>query len=53
MKVSGFFSFAKNMSKGIDKNLSKILSVKYSQKILDHTEQSVKDVLKASPTRAI
>ena len=36
VKGSGFLSFAKNMGKIILKNLSKNLSVKYSQKFLDH-----------------
>ena len=38
-----FFSFAKNMDRNIGKNVSKNLSGKYSQKILDHPEQSTTD----------
>ena len=36
VKGYGFLSFAKN----IGKNISKILSGKYSQKLLDHAKQS-------------
>ena len=38
--------FAKNMAQNIDKNTSKILSSKHSQKILDNAEQSPLDRLK-------
>ena len=40
VKGCGFLSFAKNMVKNIGKNIGKHLSSKYSQKLLDHTEQS-------------
>ena len=33
-----FFSWAKNMSRAIDKNISKSLSSKCSQKLLDHAK---------------
>ena len=39
--------FAKNMCK----NKSKVLSFKYSQKLLDHTKQSATDALKTSSKR--
>ena len=38
VKASGFFSFAENMGKNIDKNISKTSSGKYSQKPLDHAK---------------
>ena len=40
VKVCGFFSFAENMSKKIGKNISKILSRRYSQKRLGYAKQS-------------
>ena len=41
------------MDKNIGKNISKDLSDKYSQKLLDHAKQSVTDSLKAASERAI
>ena len=41
------------MSKSIGKDISKNLSGKYSQKLLDHAKQSATDVLKTSPKRVI
>ena len=38
VKSYGFLSFAKNMSKNIGKYISKNLSGKYSQKLLDHAK---------------
>ena len=35
-----FLSFAKNMGKYVGKNISKIVSGKYGQKLLDHAKQS-------------
>ena len=43
--------FAKNMAQNIDKNISKILSSKHSQKILDNAEQSLLDPLKKSNSK--
>ena len=40
-------SFANNMGKSIGKNISKILSGKYSQKLLDIAKQSATEALKA------
>ena len=40
--------FAKSMGKNIGKNVSKNLISKYSQKILDHAEQSATDRLKTA-----
>ena len=39
------------MSKNIGKNMSKNLSVKYSQKSLDHTKTSATDAFKTSSKR--
>ena len=44
IKDYGFFSFPKNMSK----NISKILSGKYSQVLLNHAKQSATDTLKTT-----
>ena len=49
VKGYGFLSFAKNMIK----NISKILSGKYSQKLHDHTKQSATDALKTASKRVI
>ena len=48
-----FLSFSKNMGKNIGRNINKNLSAKYSQKLLDHTKQSVVDALKTVSQRAI
>ena len=40
----GFLSFARNMGKSISKNLSS----KYSQKLLDHAKQCATDALKTA-----
>ena len=45
MKGYGFLSFAKNMGKKFGKNVSKNLTGKCSQKLLDHAKQSVTDAL--------
>ena len=41
------------MSRNIDKNISKIFSSKYSQKLLDHAKQSTENSLKTASNRAI
>ena len=41
------------MSKNLGKNISKILSGKYSQKLLDHAKQSATDSLKTASRKAI
>ena len=41
------------MCKIVGKNISKNLSGKYSQKLLDHAKQSATDTLKAASERAI
>ena len=46
VKGYGFSSFAENMSKNIGKKIIKNLSSKYSQKSIDHAEQSATDTLK-------
>ena len=48
-----FCLFAKNMGKNIDKNIRKISSCKYSQKLLDHAKHSATDAFKATSKRAI
>ena len=48
-----FLSFTKNISNNIGKNISKILSGKYSQNLLHHTRQSATDVFKTASKRAI
>ena len=44
VKGYGYLAFAKDMGK----NKNKILSFKYSQKLLDHAKQSATDALKTS-----
>ena len=41
-----YLSFAKNMGRTIGKNISKILSSKYSQILLDHAKKSTTDAFK-------
>ena len=41
------------MGKNVGKNISKILSSKYSQKILDHAERSATDAFKAASIKVI
>ena len=48
VKDYGLLSFAKNMGKNIVTNISKNVSVKYSQKLLDHAKQSSPDTLLTS-----
>ena len=43
VKGFGFFLFAKNTGKSIGKNVCKNLSVKFSEKLLDHAKQYVTD----------
>ena len=42
-----------NMGKNIDKNVSKNVSGKYSQKLFDHSKNSVTDVLKTGSKRVV
>ena len=53
VKSYQFLSLTKNMSKYIGKNISKDLSSKYRQKLIDHTKQSATDVLNTASKRAI
>ena len=46
-------SFAQNMSKKIGENISKTLSSKYRQKLLNHAEWSATDALKTTSKRVI
>ena len=48
-----FLSFAKNMGRIFDKNISKNLSGRYSQKLLDYAKQSATDVPKTMSNRVI
>ena len=48
-----FFIFSKNMGKGIGKNISKTLSGKYNEKLLDHAQSSATDGLKTTSKRVI
>ena len=45
--------FAKNMGKNISNSVSKNLSSKYSQKLLDHAKKFVTDALTTSSKRVI
>ena len=51
VKGYGFLSLAKNMGKDVGKNISKILSGKYCQKLLDHAKKSATDALKSFSKR--
>ena len=53
VKGDEFLSFAKNMGKIIGKNISKHLSGKSGQKLLDHAKKSATDPLKISSKRVI
>ena len=53
VKGYGFLSFAKNVARNTGKNISKTLSGKHSQKLLDHAEKSVTVALKTSSKRVI
>ena len=53
VKGYGFLSSAKNMSKNIGKYLSRNLSSKYRQKVLDHAKQSATDTLETPSKRVI
>ena len=46
VKGYGFLTFAKNMGEDIGKNISENLSGKYSEKCIDHAEQSATDTFK-------
>ena len=53
VKGCRFWYLAKTMGKNDDKNISKYLSGKYSQKIINHAKQSATDVLKTASKRVI
>ena len=53
VKGYGFLSFVKNMDNNIGENISKNLSGKYAQKLLDHVKISAADALKTSSKRVI
>ena len=52
-KGYGFLSFAKNMGENIVKNISKILSGKYSHKLLNHAKKFATDALKTTSKKVI
>ena len=52
VKGYGFLSFPRNMGKDICRSISKILSTKYSQKLLDHAIQSAANAFKTTSKRA-
>ena len=51
MKGNGFFPFDKNMGKIIDRNISKNLSTKYSQKVFGRAKHSETDPRKTTSKR--
>ena len=53
VKGYGLLPFANNMGENINKNESKSLNSKYSQKLLDHAKQSATDAFKTSSKRVI
>ena len=53
VKEYGIMSFARNMGKSVGEKISKNLSSKYSQKLLDHAKKSATDGLKTASKRAI
>ena len=53
VKCYGFLSLAKTMGENIDKDISKNVSGKYSQKRQDHAKKSATDTLKPSSKRNI
>ena len=48
VKSKGFLAIAKIMARNVAKNISQILSSKYSQKLLDHAKQPPTDTLKTA-----
>ena len=52
-KVTNFLFFARDMCKNIGKNISNIISDKYSLKFLEHPKQTVTDALKTTLKRLI
>ena len=53
VKGYGFWSFFKNIGKNFAKNISKILTHKYNQKVFDHAKQSAVDAFKTASNGAI
>ena len=52
-KGYGFLFFSKNMGKVTGKSISKNVSAKCGQKLLDHTKKSGKDALETNSKKAI
>ena len=53
VKSYGFLSFAQNMGTNIGRNISKTLSGKYTQKLLDHAKQSARGPLETTSRKGI
>ena len=53
IKSYRLFPLTKNMNKNIGNHLSKHVSSKYIQKLLDHAKQSATDALKTTSKRLI
>ena len=53
IKCYGFLSFTKHMCRNISKSISKDLSGKYSQELIDDTKQSATVVLKTASKEAM
>ena len=53
VKGYGFLSFAKNLGKYFGKDITKNLSSKYSQTLLDHAKEAAKDAFKTCSDRVI
>ena len=53
VKDYGLLSSAKNMGRKIDKNMSRNLGSKYSQKLLDHAKKSAINAIKTASIRGI
>ena len=53
VKGYGFLFSVRNMNKNVHKKINKNLSIKYSQKRLDHTNKSATDTLKSASKRVI
>ena len=53
VKGCRFLSFPNSINTNVDENISKNLTGKYSQKLLDHAKQSATDAHKTSSKRSM
>ena len=53
VKGCRFLSFPNSIDTNVDENISKNLTGKYSQKLLDHAKQSATDAHKTSSKRSM